>query len=74
MLRGSDSVAQLFQLLCPLFHPVVTVLSKRVRECTHYKHDGVGGHQLYVGLTQTHCNCCAPHIVFKVKIRIYEGV
>ena len=33
--------------------PVVTVLSKHVRECTHYKLDGVSGHQFSVGLAQT---------------------
>ena len=27
-----------------------------MRECTHYKLDGIGGHQLAVGLTQ---NCIA---------------
>ena len=30
-LRGSDSEAQLSQLMCPLFYPVVTVLSQ---QCT----------------------------------------
>ena len=28
-------------------------LQNSVRECTHYKLDGVGGHQLSVGLTKT---------------------
>ena len=58
----------------PPLPPVVIVLSKRVRECTHYKLDGVGGHQLSVGLTQTCIAIAVPRTASsRLRLEYMEG-
>ena len=59
-LRGSDSEVQLPNCCAPSSTLLWLCFHNNVRECSHYKLAGVGGHQLPMGLTQTSIAIAVP--------------